>query len=91
MLQKRIRRTDQKCRTSGLTDKQWCEQQQIQRSNFYYQIRRLRKKACDVPDNPVSSCQEHHEVAAIDFSILEPFPEKNVSRKGNNENRDTTG
>ena len=87
MVQKRIRRTDQEwldliqeCRTSGLTDKAWCEQQHIQRSNFYYQIRRLRKKACEIPDNPVSSCQEHHEVVAIDFSIPESFPEKNVLR-----------
>ena len=86
MVQKRIRRTDQEwldliqeCRTSGLTDKAWCEQQHIQRSNFYYQIRRLRKKACEIPDNPVSSCQEHHEVVAIDFSIPESFPEKNVT------------
>lgn len=95
MIQKRIKRTDQEwldliqeCRTSGLTDKEWCEQQHIQRSNFYYHIRRLRKKACEIPDNPASSCQEHHEVVAIDFSIAEPFPEKNVSRQGGSENRD---
>lgn len=83
MIQKRIRRTDQEwlnliqeCRTSGLTDKEWCEQHHIQCSNFYYHIRQLRKKACEIPDNPVSSSQEHHEVVAIDFSIEEPFPEK---------------
>ena len=94
MIQKRIKRTDQEwldliqeCRTSSLTDKEWCEQQHIQRSNFYYHIRRLRKKACEIPDNPAPSCQEHHEVVAIDFSIAEPFPEKNVSRQGGSENR----
>ncbi len=95
MVQKRIRRTDQEwldliqeCRTSGLTDKEWCEQQHIQRSNFYYQIRRLRKKACEIPDNPISSSQEHHEVVAIDFSMPESFPEKNISKEGSNEIRD---
>ena len=94
MVQKRIRRTDQEwldliqeCRTSGLTDKAWCEQQHIHRSNFYYQIRRLRKKACEIPDNPVSSCQEYHEVVAIDFSTPESFPVKNVPREGRSENR----
>ena len=62
MVQKRIRRTDQEwldliqeCRTSGLTDKAWCEQQHIQRSNFYYQIRRLRKKACVLTSYKINS------------------------------------
>lgn len=31
----------QECRSSGLTDKQWCEAHQICPSNFYYQIKRL--------------------------------------------------
>ena len=51
------RRTDQEwmslineCRTSGLSDKQWCEEHHIHPSNFYYQIRRLRENACEIPD-----------------------------------------
>lgn len=94
MIQKRIRRTDkewlgliQECRTSGLTDKEWCEQH-IQHSNFYYHIKRLRKKAREIPDNPVSSYQEHHEVVAIDFSTTEHLPEGNVFMEGSSENRD---
>lgn len=93
MIQKRIRCTVQEwldliqeCRTSGLTSKEWCEQQHIQCSNFYYHIRRLRKKACEIPDNPVSSSQEHHEVVAIDFSIAELFPEKNIPRQESSKN-----
>ena len=92
MVQKRIRRTDQEwldlireCRRSGLTDKAWCEQQHSQRSNFYYQIRRLRKKACEISDNPVSSCPEHHEVVAIDFSVPDPLPEETISGTMKNE------
>lgn len=88
MVQKRIRRTDQEwldliqeCRTSGLTDKAWCEQHHIQRSNFYYQVRRLRNKACEIPENPVSSCREQHEVVAIDFTEPESYPAKNISRE----------
>lgn len=95
MVQKRIRRTDQEwldliqeCRRSGLTDKAWCEQQHIQRSTFYYQIRRLRKKACEIPDNPVSSCPERHEVVAIDFSVPDPLPEENIPSTMKNETTD---
>lgn len=95
MIQKRIKRTDQEwldliheCHTSGLTNKEWCEQQHIQCSNFYYHIRRLRKKACEIAENPASSCQEHQEIVAIDLSIPELFSEKNIPRQENNENRD---
>lgn len=38
------------------------------------------EKACEIPDNPVSSCQEHQEVVAIDFAETEPLPEKIVPR-----------
>lgn len=59
----------QECRTSGLTDKAWCERNHIQRSSLYYHIRRFRNMACEIPENPVSSCQEQHEVVAVDFSV----------------------
>lgn len=56
MVQKNLCRSDQEwmdiiqeCRTSGLTDKDWCEQHHINRSKFYYHIRMLRKKACEIP------------------------------------------
>mgnify|MGYP000762733981 CR=1 FL=1 len=51
------RRTDkewldliQECRSSGLSDKCWCQEHHIHTSNFYYQIRRLRQKACEIPE-----------------------------------------
>lgn len=76
MVQRYPKRTDQEwmalireCRTSGLTDKAWCELNHIQRSSLYYHIRRFRNMACEIPDNPVSSCQEQHEVVAVDFSV----------------------
>lgn len=55
----------QECHTSGLTDKAWCELNHIQRSSLYYHIRRFRSMACEIPDNPVSSCQEQHEVVVL--------------------------
>lgn len=54
--QRQPRRTDQEwmaliqeCRTSGLSDKEWCERHSIPASTFYTKITRLRKKACDIP------------------------------------------
>lgn len=51
MPKKNPRRTDkewldliQECRSSGLSDKCWCQEHHIHTSNFYYQIRRLRQK-----------------------------------------------
>ena len=36
------------CRTSGLPDKTWCLDHGIQPSKFYYHIRRLKAKACEI-------------------------------------------
>jgi hypothetical protein len=54
--QRQPRRTDQEwlelvqeSRTSGMSDKDWCDQHHIQRSSFYYHIRRLRDSACTLP------------------------------------------
>ena len=38
------------CRSSGLTDRQWCIENGISVSTFYYHVRALRKKACEVPE-----------------------------------------
>ena len=38
------------CRSSGLTDRQWCIENGIPVSTFYYHVRALRKKACEVPE-----------------------------------------
>ena len=60
MVQRHPKRSDQEwmeliqeCRTSGLTDKAWCERNHIQRSSLYYHIRRFRNMACEIPENPV--------------------------------------
>lgn len=37
------------CRNSGMTDRTWCEQHGILVSSFYNAVRRLRRKACDIP------------------------------------------
>lgn len=38
------------CRSSGLSDQQWCIQHDIKPGTFYNWVKRLRKKACyDIP------------------------------------------
>ena len=44
----------QKCRSSGLTDRQWCLENNIPFSTFYYHISDLRKKACALPKANIS-------------------------------------
>ena len=50
------------CRSSGLTDRQWCIENGIPVSTFYYHVRALRKKACEVP--------EAVDAAAVKIAVL---------------------
>ena len=79
--QRQPKRTDQECleliqecRASGLSDKEWCDQHHIQRSSFYYHIRRLRDKACQIPESSLPLIHEKQEVIQIPFSNSEIFP-----------------
>lgn len=81
MLQKhkQPRRTDtewinliQECRTSGISDKEWCDQHSIPISTFYTKISRLRKKACDI-----SAVQNHvvyQPQQVVPLKILDDSP-----------------
>lgn len=61
------------CRSSGDSDRIWCQEHHITLSTFYYQIRRLRKKACCIPE-PVKSAGRAQEVVQIDFDTQERYP-----------------
>ena len=57
------------CRKSGMTDKDWCAMQGIHPSTLYKAIKRLRKKACEIPEREqkvIPLKQEIVEVASID-------------------------
>lgn len=70
------RRSDQEwlniiheCRTSGLPDKTWCEENGIQPSNFYYHIRRLRAMACEITERENAALSSQvQEVVPVSFS-----------------------
>lgn len=84
MTKRHPRRTDdewmnliQECRTSGLTDKEWCREHQIHSSNFYYHIRRLREMACEIPESASGSTRTgFQEVVPITFEESFPNPPK---------------
>lgn len=55
------------CRTSGLSDKIWCEEHHIQPSKFYYHIRRLRAKACEITERE-DTLPQKQEVVPVSFA-----------------------
>ena len=61
------------CRASGLTDRQWCIQNGIPVSTFYYHIRALRKKACEIPAAADTAVQKQ-EVVQLPLWKTEQYP-----------------
>ena len=43
------------CRSSGLTDKDWCRLHRLSSSSFYYHIRKLRKNGYDIPSSAINN------------------------------------
>ena len=66
------------CRPSGLTDRQWCLENRIPVSTFYYHVRALRKKACTIPETVDASAQKQ-EVVQIPLWETEQNPSDPVA------------
>ena len=62
----------QECRSSGLTDKQWCEAHQICPSNFYYQIQKFRKRACEIPESHSKTTLTAQKQEVVQVTIEQP-------------------
>ena len=60
----------QQCRTSGLCDNQWLQENNIKSATFYYHVKQLRKKACDLPVSTGRS-NRHNEVQEVVPIILD--------------------
>lgn len=58
------------CRSSGLSDRQWCIENGIPVSTFYYHVRVLRKKACEIPEE-VDAVAQKQEVVQIPLWEME--------------------
>ena len=70
------RRTDeewlsliQQCRSSGFSDRVWCEQNDIPINTFYNTVTRLRKKSCMIPETDRLTVDATHEI--VQLSITE--------------------
>ena len=57
----------QECRTSGKTDNQWLLEHNIKAPTFYYHIKRLREKACEIPERTGAPQAEFQEVVPLYF------------------------
>ena len=75
----------QQCRTSGLSDNQWLQENNIKSATFYYHVKQLRKKSCDLPVSTGRS-NRHNEVQEVVPIILDepkiistPIPAETVT------------
>lgn len=70
------------CRRSGLTDADWCRQQNIAPSTFYNWVSRCRKAASGSIEEPryghLDECRPVQDVVPVSI-IPEQFPERHVS------------
>lgn len=57
----------QACRTSGLSDKEWCLQHSIPVSTFYNKLTKLRKKACAIPESQKGRVHAPQEVVPLEI------------------------
>lgn len=57
----------QECRTSGMTDKDWCEMNGISASSFYNKISKLRKKNYDILTASKISARSVQEVIPLEI------------------------
>lgn len=60
------------CRTSGLSDSQWCRNNGIKPSTFYYHVKCLREKACQIPISMGPGTPQKQEVVQIFENGIEP-------------------
>lgn len=57
-----------RCRQSGLSDYEWCRENNINSSTFYYWIKKLRIDACEAETAPVVARKaEKQEIVRVDI------------------------
>lgn len=68
----------QTCRTSGMTDKDWCLSNGISQISLYRHINRLRKKDYAIPDHGQVQLDKGHEVVPVEFDRITELDQKYV-------------
>ena len=61
----------QQCRTSGKSDRRWLLENNICSPTFYYHVKQLRKKACEIPENSYNRVSHPQEIVPL---VLEEMP-----------------
>ena len=62
----------QQCRTSGKSDAHWMQEHEIKSPTFYYHVKQLRKKACDIPEN--SFTRQRNDIQEVVLLFMEEVP-----------------
>lgn len=62
----------QECRTSGKSDRQWLAENNISSPTFYYHIKQLRKKSCEIPANTTYCVPQIQEVVPLVIEDIHP-------------------
>lgn len=62
----------QECRTSGKSDRQWLAENNISSPTFYYHIKQLRKKSCEIPVNTTNGVPQIQEVVPLVIEDIRP-------------------
>ena len=72
----------QQCRSSGFSDRVWCEQNDISINTFYNTVTRLRKKSCMIPETDrliVDTSEAGAGASAVMYSIVETAKANNLN------------
>lgn len=67
----------QQCRTSGKSDRQWLLENNIKPPTFYYHVKQLRKKACEIPESNYVGIAETQDVVPLVINDAMPVAEVN--------------
>ncbi|MFI3215001.1 MAG: IS66 family insertion sequence element accessory protein TnpB [Eubacteriales bacterium] len=62
------------CRTSGKSDSQWLKENNIKSPTFYYHVKKLRDKACDVLQPNHMVMNEIQEVVPLPLDVEPVLP-----------------
>ena len=65
-------------RSSGLSDKDWCLENNVSINSFYYNVRRLRRNACEVPTTTAKPIPVTQAVVPLEI-IDDTYGSDNVS------------
>ena len=61
-------------RSSGLSDRTWCLQNNVPPSTFYYHIHKLRNKVIDLPASRSTIVPEAHEIVKLEVLDEDKLP-----------------